>query len=142
MMPYRATIVDLPNLRLMVTRADEFPAGIKAAWNRLESRLSSPKGRKFYGVTRCEGSQLAYFAGVVAEGDEEVAALGLPTIMVKGGEYARAKLLDWPNHTDQIGQILGELMRDFPMDPNEPTLECYRSQSELHLLIPLAEPKA
>jgi hypothetical protein len=141
MMPYKATVVDLPNLRLMVARGDEFPAGIKAAWNRLESRLSSLKGRKFYGITRSEGSQLVYFAGVVAEGDEEVVALGLPTMMVKGGKYARAKLLDWPNHTDQIGQILGQLMRDFPMNPSEPTLEYYRSQSELHLLIPLAEPE-
>ena len=140
-MPHKATVVGLPDLRLMVVRADEFPDGIKTAWNRLESRLSSLKGRKFYGVTRCEDSQLVYFAGVVAAGDEEVTALGLPTMTIKGGKYASAKLLDWPKHTDKIGQIFSELMRDFPMDPNEPTLEYYRSQSELHLLIPLAEPE-
>jgi hypothetical protein len=92
----------------MVTRADEFSSGIKAAWDRLESRLSSLRGRKFYGVTRCEGSQLVYFAGVEPTSDEEVSALGLPTMMIKGGKYARAKLLDWPNHTDKIGQIFSE----------------------------------
>jgi hypothetical protein len=142
LMPYKAMVVDLPNLRLMVTRADEFPRGIKTAWNRLESRLTSLRGRKFYGVTRCEDSQLVYFAGVVAASNEEVTALGFPTMMIKGGKYARAKLFDWPNHTDKIGEILGELMRDFPMDTYEPTLEYYRSQSELHLLIPLIEAKA
>ena len=141
-MTYKVTIVDLPDLRLMVTRADEFPSGIKSAWDRLESRLSSLKGRKFYGISRYEGSQVAYFAGVEPASDEEVTALGLPTMMIKGGKYVRAKLLDWPNHTDRIGQIFDELMRDFPVDPNGWALEYYRSQSEVHLLRPVAGPKA
>lgn len=141
-MAYTATIVDLPDLRLMVVRADEFPSGIKTAWDKLESRLPSLKGRKFYAVSRDEGSQVAYFAGVVPVSDEEITALGFPTMMIKGGKYARAKLLDWSNHTEKIGQIFGELMRDFPMDPDGWALEYYRSQSELHLLIPLARPKA
>ncbi|MGA2670704.1 MAG: hypothetical protein ABSF21_04740 [Dehalococcoidia bacterium] len=141
-MTYKATIVDLPDLRLMVTHADEFPSGVQKAWDSLESRLSSLKGRKFYGVSRYEGSQLAYFAGVEPASDEEVQALGLPTMMIRGGKYARAKLLNWPNHTDKIGQIFSELTRDFPMDPNGWALEYYRSQSELHLLIPLAGTKS
>jgi hypothetical protein len=141
-MPYKATIVDLPDLRLMVVCADEFPSGIKAAWDRLESKLSSLKGRKFYGVSRCEGSQMVYFAGVEPVSDEEVTALGLPTMTIKGGKYARAKLSDWSDHTDKIGQMFGELMRDFPMAPDGWALEYYRSQSEVHLLVPLAAPKA
>lgn len=134
--------MDLPDLRLIVVRADEFPSGVKTAWDRLESRLSSLKGRKFYGVSRHEGSQMAYFAGVVPASDEETTALGLPTMMIQGGKYARAKQLDWPNHTDKIGQIFSELMLDFPMDPNGWAFEYYRSPSELHLLIPLADAKA
>jgi hypothetical protein len=137
-MAYKATIVDLPDMKLMVVRADEFPSGIKGAWDRLESSLSSLRGRKFYGVSRDEGSQVAYFAGVVPISDEEITALGFPTMMIKGGKYARAKLLDWSNHTEKIGQTFSELMRDFPMDPDGWALEYYRSQSELHLLIPLA----
>ena len=139
---YKATIVDLPDLRLMVVRANEFPSGLQMAWDGLESRLSSLKGRKFYGVSRDEGSQLAYFAGVVPASDEEVQALGLPTMTIKGGKYARAKLFDWPSHTDRIGQIFSELARDFSTDPSRWALEYYRSQSELHLLLPLIEPKA
>ena len=94
-MPNKAMIVDLPDVNLVVSRADEFPSGIKAAWDRLESKLPSLKGRKFYGLTVCEGSQLAYFAGLEPVNDEEVASLGLPTMMIKGGKYARGKLFDW-----------------------------------------------
>jgi predicted transcriptional regulator YdeE len=119
----KATIVDLPDLRLMVTRADEFPSGIRAAWDRLESRLSSLKGRKFYGVVLCEESQMVYYAGVEPASEEEVSLLGLATMIVKGGKYARAKLLDWPNHTNKIGEIFAELMRDFGVDPKGPTVE-------------------
>jgi hypothetical protein len=137
-MPYKATIVDLPDLRLMVVRADQFPGGIQATWDKLESRLPSRRGRKFYGVSRYEGLQMAYFAGVEPTNDEEVAALGLRTMVVKCGKYARVKLLDWPHNTDKIGQIFDELIRDFQVAPNGSSLEYYRSQSELHLLVPLA----
>jgi hypothetical protein len=138
-MSHKATIVELPDLKLMVVCADEFPSGLKAAWDTLESRLASLKGRKFYGVSRYEGQQMVYFAGVVPTSDEEVAALGFPTMAVKGGKYARAKLMDWPKHTDDIPRIFDELVRDFPMAPNGWMLEYYCSQSELHLLMPLAE---
>ena len=141
-MKYKATIVDRPDVNLVVCRADAFPSGIKAAWDKLETKLSSLKGRKFYGLTVYEGSQLAYFAGLEPVSDEEVALLGLPTMMIRGGKYARAKLLDWPNHTDRIGEIFNELLRDFETDPDSPTIEYYRSQSELHLLVRLAEPSA
>lgn len=145
-MPYKATIVDLPDVNLVVRRAHEFPSGIKAAWDDLESRLPSLKGRKFYGLAVCEGSQVAYFAGVQPASDEEVASLGLPTMMIRGGEYARVKLFDWQNHTDKIGEIFDELMRDYPVNPDcpsidYPSVEYYRSQSELHLLMPLARSK-
>lgn len=140
-MPYKATIVDLTDVNLVVSRADEFPSGIKAAWDRLESKLPSLKGRKFYGLTICEGSQLAYYAGVQPVNDEEVASLGFPTMMIKGGKYARVKLFDWQNHTDKIGEIFGQLMEDFQLDPNGGSVEYYRSQSELHLLMRLAQTK-
>lgn len=137
-MPYKATIVELPDVNLVVSRADSFPEGIEAAWNTLESKLTSLKGRKFYGLTVCEGDGLAYFAGVEAADDEEVARLGLTTMAIKGGRYAKAKLTDWQNHKDEIGRTFDRLMQDYDMDPNGASVEFYRSQSELHLLIPLA----
>jgi hypothetical protein len=141
-MAHRATIVDMPDLKLMVVRAEEFPGGLKTAWDGLESKLPSLKGRKFYGASRYEGQQMVYFAGVVPASDEELAALGFLTMTVKGGKYARVKLMDWPKHTDEIGPIFSELTQEFAMALDGWVLEYYRSQSELHLLVPLAEDKA
>lgn len=135
----KITLIDQPEIQLMVCRATEFPAGIPDAWQRLESRLHSLKGRKFFGLTFFEEGQLVYYAGVVPLNEAEVTALAFPTMTLKGGKYARVKLLDWNKHKDEIGGIFDELMKEYKKDPAGPTVEFYRSQSELHLMIRLAE---
>lgn len=138
-MKHKSTIIDQPAIELVVCRASEFPAGIKDSWERLESKLASLKGRKFYGVTFFQEGQLIYFAGLQPLDRNEVNALGFPTLTLKEGKYARVKLLDWNNHTDEIGPIFDELMEEYKKDPAGPTVEFYRSQSELHLMIPIVE---
>ena len=131
------TLLNLPDIQLVVCRATEFPAGIKAAWDLLESKLPSLRGRKFYGLTFWEDGQLVYYAGLEPQDEDEIARLGFPTMTLRGGKYARVKLLDWTKHADEIGEIFGELMEQFKKDPAGPTVEFYRSQSELHLMIPV-----
>jgi len=83
----------MPDLSLVVVRADhDREREIKAAWRSLESRLTSLKGRKFYGVCCKEVSGTVYYAGVEPLNAEEIQMLGLNTLMVKGGKYVRAHL--------------------------------------------------
>lgn len=138
-MKQQVTIINLPDTQLVVCRAAEFPVGIKAAWDQLESKLPSLRGRKFYGLTFREDEGLVYYAGLEPLDAEEIARLGFPTKTLRGGKYARVKLLDWTKHADEIGEIFGELMDQFEKDPAGPTVEFYRSQSELHLMIPVLE---
>jgi hypothetical protein len=139
-MKSKATIVQMPDLHLVVVRAEQDrEPEIKAAWRALESRLTSLKGRKFYGLCRNEGSGTVYYAGLEPLDAKEIESLGLSTISVKGGKYARAKLVDWHQHTDEIGAIVEDLEKAFLIDPNRPVVEHYRSHSELYLLAPLAE---
>lgn len=138
-MAYKATLVKRSPVRLSVCRAEAFPSGIRAAWQRLEERVGTLRGRKFYGLTLPEEGQLVYYAGVEPLDAEEVRALGFPTLTIEGGRFARVKLDDWSEHTAEIGPIFDYLMQTYPMQPGAPTIEFYRSQSELHLLIPLAE---
>lgn len=141
-MERKATIVDQAAIELVLCRANEFPAGIKDSWRRLEARLSSLRGRKFYGLTYFENGELVYYAGVQPLNEEEAASLGFPRITLKGGKYARVKLMDWNKYADEIGPIFDELMEEYKKDPNGPTVEFYRSQSELHLMIPILDQEA
>ncbi len=136
-MEHKVTIVSQPDIQLIVCRAVEFPAGIKDSWDRLEAKLASLKGRRFYGLTFFEEGQLVYYAGLEPKDEDEIDSLGFPTITLQGGEYARVKLMDWPSHADEIGQLFDELMEAYEKDPQGPTVEFYRSQNELHLMIPL-----
>jgi hypothetical protein len=138
-MEYKATIINQPEIQLIVCRAIEFPAGIKDSWERLESQLASLRGRKFYGLTYFEEGQLVYYAGLQPLDQSEISALGFPTLILKGGKYARVKLMDWNNHTVKIGEIFDYIMEEYRKDPSGPTVEFYRSQTELHLMIPLVE---
>jgi len=139
----KITIVELPSTRLIVCRAEaDHPDQIKAAWHSLESKLSSLKGRKFYGLMYDEPSGPGYYAGVEPLDDAEEAALQFPGLVLQGGKYARVKLIDWTTRTEEIPRIFDELANAVTRDPSRPSLEFYRSQSELHLLVPLAENKA
>ncbi|MGE5373611.1 MAG: hypothetical protein ACM3XO_01045 [Bacteroidota bacterium] len=109
-MEHKITIISQPDVQLVVCRASEFPAGIKDAWDRLEAKLASLKGRKFYGLTFFEEGQLVYYAGLESKDEHEIASLGFPTIILKGGDYARVRLMDWTSHTDEISPIFGDLM--------------------------------
>jgi hypothetical protein len=139
----KIAIVQIPNILLIVCRAAaDRPDEIKAAWHTLESKLSTLKGRKFYGLSYSNASESAYYAGVAPLHAEEGAALGFPSLLLQGGKYARVKLMDWPNHTEEIPPIFDQLERAVSRDPTRPSLEFYRSQSELHLLVPLGDNEA
>jgi len=135
-MKYQATVVEMPEIHLVVCKADEFPKGIQASWDKLESKLSSLKGRKFYGLSYEEANDMVYYAGVVPLNDAEVASLGFPQKVIAGGRYARAKLMDWSKHLDEIPAIFKKLMSEFKMGDG-PAIEYYHSQYELYLLIPI-----
>jgi predicted transcriptional regulator YdeE len=139
-MNVKATTVQMPDLHLVVVRAmrDQEPE-IKAAWQTLESRLSSLKGRKFYGACYKEESEFVYYAGLEPLDTREIELLGFQTLTVKGGKYARVRLADWHNHTDQIGPIFDHLRETLPTNRSGPNIEHYRSQRVLDLLVPLAE---
>jgi hypothetical protein len=108
--------------------------GASGAFDRLEARLPSLKGRKFYG-TMLNGE---YRACVALEPGDSPAAMGLETWTIPGGAYVRRKLPDWPEHVEEIGQIFGALAAEHPRDPARPNVEFYRSQKELLLFMAVA----
>jgi len=137
------TIVEIPSIRLVVCRAEgDRGDEIKAAWRQLESKLPTLKGRKFYGLIYNDSSGSVYYAAVQPLDAEEEVALGFPSLVLNGGKYARVKLMDWTKHTEEIPAIFDQLAQAVPPDTTRPTIEFYRSQSELHLLIPVADNQA
>jgi hypothetical protein len=110
------------------------PQSAAETFDRLEARLPSLKGRKFYG-TMLNGE---YRACVALEPEDSPDTMGLETWTIPGGAYVRRKLTDWPEHADEIGEIFTTLAAEHPRDPARPNVEFYRSQKELLLFMAVA----
>jgi predicted transcriptional regulator YdeE len=129
--------VDLPELRLLAAKAETFPGGAPAAFERVENALPSLRGRKLYGVVYTKPEGVEYYAGVVPEDEEEAERLGLPVLTVPAGPYARANLMHWEEHRDDIGPTVDQMIESVDYDPSRPVLEFYRTSFELQLLVPV-----
>lgn len=142
-MDLKSTVIERPRLILAVARAESFPEGVADAFARVEGCLPTLKGRKFYGVV-WEGAQgVEYFAGVAAADETEAAVLGLPSMVIEAGLWARSRLDDWEGTVSRIPLVVDMLIDRHGLDPSRPVLEFYKSRDELEILVPMpARPRA
>ena len=124
-------LVTLEDIKVMFVVSPSGPQGAGEAFERLEARLPSLKGRTFYG-TMLNGE---YRACVALEAQDSPAAVALETWTIPGGAYARRKLERWSERLLEIGKIFGVLAAEYPRDPTRPNIEFYRSQKELLLFM-------
>ena len=129
-------LVTLDDVKVMYVVSLNGPLGAGEAFDRLEARLPSLKGRKFYG-TMLNGE---YRACVALEPQDVPASLGLETWTIPGGAYVRRKMEGWSERLPEIGQVFGALAAEYPRDPARPNIEFYRSQKELLLFMAVASP--
>jgi hypothetical protein len=125
----------LEDIVVMYVPAEGGPAGAGAAFDRLEAYLPGLKGRKFYGTLHAG----EYRACVALEDQDSPEVWGLPTWTIPGGPYVRQKLKNWTERVSEIGAIFDRLAEENTADPDRPTVEYYRSQDELHLLLPVSK---
>ena len=136
-MDLHLSFVEIPEVRLLAVRAESFPDGVGAAWERVEGGLPTLRGRKFYGVVYSGPEGVEYYAGVVPEEEGEDERPGLTALIVPGGSYARADLLHWDERREDIGPMVDQMIESVDHDPSRPLLEFYRSSFELRLLVPV-----
>lgn len=129
--------VIIENIPVLYIEADGGVKDSAVAFNRLESKLPTLKQKKFYGALLGQPENGVYRACVrMARGDNP-AQMGLETWVIPGGKYARAKIKDWESNLASIGATFVAMMERYPVDLSRPSLEFYRSQEELILLLPV-----
>ncbi len=133
------TIVVREPVEVLRVRADLKGAGPPEAFRQLESKLSSLKGRRFYGTVAVAGDAEEYHACVERRPTDDPVQLGLEPGVIPGGRYARQKILGWERviAEGKLRGIFRDLVRRHPVDRSRPDIEFYRSRSELHLLVPV-----
>ena len=125
--------VILNDIKTMCVRADGGPVTAKAAFYKLESKLESLRGRKFYGAI-CDG---VYRACVELMGGDDPEKLGFETCIIPRGKYVQEKILDRVHHIANIGPTFDKMTNQHEEDTQRPRLEFYKSQKELLLFLPI-----
>jgi hypothetical protein len=135
--------VELDEFPVMRVKADMKGKGPSAAFDLLESKLPTLKGRKFYGSFRATPDGEEYYACVVRTEIDDPVKMQLEPGVIPGGIYARRKILDWEKKIQQLPKLFQEMAKAHDVDQSRPSLEFYRSQDELQLFLPvLTRPQA
>jgi len=125
---------EMPVLRV---RADMKGKGPSAAFNLLESKLPTIKGRKFYGTFQFKLDGEEYYACTARIDSDDPGQMQLETGVIPGGWYVRRKLMGWQKDVSKIASLFEEMARTHDYDRKRPSVEFYRSQAELHLFLPV-----
>jgi hypothetical protein len=131
--------VERQSIEVMRVLADMKSGGPAQAMQRLESKLPSLKGRRFYGVFRLLPDGEEYYACVEKTPTDDPSVMGLDMGEVPGGLYVRRKIFDWEKVISEgkLGSIFQQMVGYYELDQERPEIEYYRSMSELHLLLPV-----
>jgi len=120
----------------MFVPAEDTQAAISSAWEQLEARFESLRGRKFFGAFDPISDE--YRACVQVQPHDDPADLGLYEGVLPRGVYARVRLRGEPPG------IYGEIRRGFEQleqcsshDRSRPHIEFYRRHDEIDLLLPV-----
>ena len=122
-------------IKVMYVEAEDGLSGIRQAWNDLESKLQSLKGRRFYGTYYFVDK--IYRACVAINSEKEPQKLNLPTWTIPGGKYLKEKIAGWSSRPETIGETFESMAQERDSDRTRPSVEFYKSQQEVILLLPI-----
>jgi hypothetical protein len=121
-------------------KADMTGAGPAKAFDFLESKLPTPRGRKFCGINRVNSDGTEDYYSLVARIDtDDPLKVELETGVISGGKYARRKTINWERiiSAGELPKIAQDLARSHDTDDSRFAVEFYRSQDELTLFMPV-----
>src|SRR5262245_29710582 len=106
--------VTLQDVQVMYVESATGLAGVADAFDRLEARFPSLKGRRFYGTFQPPAGP--YRACTAIEPDDDAPSLGLKTWVLPGGTYSRQKLLKWSARIPAIGETFQRMAKEGERD--------------------------
>lgn len=135
------TYVELEEIPAIRVRADMDRGGPSAAMSLLESKLPTLKRRRFYGIFRVRPEGEEYYACAARVEADDPDKMGVEAGVIPGGRYARRKVPNWEEvvRGGRLPQLYQDMLRahEHEVEADRFSLEFYRSQAELLLLLPV-----
>lgn len=123
--------------------ADMTGAGPRPAFDVLAAVLPHIRARGCYGTYRARDGPPEYFACAERLPSDPDRYPDLESGTIPGGLYVRRVLIgDWRQMISEIPRNFQRLVQEFPVDRSRPSIEYYRGDHELELLVPVLDRRA
>ncbi len=134
------TVIELEDIPVAFVKVEGGPTHAAKAFAELEARMGSFRGKRFYGVFDVNTGE---YRACVRLDENNPDSMGLDSGTIPGRKYARTKIVDWTGKEHTIGPTFDELVKNciesgHEIDITRPSIEFYRSQQELFLLVPIS----
>jgi len=126
---------------MMCVQSTSFPAGVLEAHQTLH-RLLPPDGkRRYYGLSRPEGSMtnIIYRAAAAQLREGEADELGLDAITIQKGNYLNITIHNFMNNIPAIGNAFQQLLQQPGIDMQGYCVEWYYNDTDVHCMVRLAD---
>jgi len=121
------------DIKVLCITASSFPDGVLAAHQKLHA-LFPPNGRRrYFGISRPDGSKgILYKAAVEEIGDEQSE---LEHFIIKKGAYISELIPDFMQDISQIGKTFEKMLNEPDIDPSGYCLEMYLNETDVRCMV-------
>lgn len=135
----KLNIIIIDDITVAQVKSTSGPAGAALAFNKLEAKMNGLRGRKMYGIFYPQLGD--YFASVKLDKDFPD-DMGFISGIIPGGKYAKQEIKNWGSKVKEIGSSFEKLKEScrqngYEIDDRRPSIEFYRSQKELFIMLPV-----
>lgn len=126
------------NITVIYVQADSFPAGIKAAFDKLIAVTGTAENRQLFGISFPDKSgQVIYRAAAAEKFSGEAATLGCESFTIEKGTYSSVLIKDFMNNIPAITKAFSELLTHPSLSPSGYCLEIYEGERDVRCMVPL-----
>ncbi|GAA4088356.1 transcriptional regulator [Mucilaginibacter panaciglaebae] len=123
------------DITVMYIAASSFPNGVLAAHQKLHALFTYSANRRYFGISRLENGEIQYKAAAEELERGEAEKLGLPTLILKKGDYHAITIHDYMKDIPSIQKTFDTLIAQPDIDPEGYCVEEYITQNEMLCMI-------
>lgn len=130
-------ISEFPEIKILYVKSQNGTMESRQAFDKLESKLPTLKGRKFYGLVFGIPPNDEYWASVELMPDDQPELWGFRTGSIPAGKYIQERIDNWNENTSLIGKTFQRLASQNETDATRPCVEFYRSMRDMLVRLPV-----
>ncbi len=119
--------------------AVSFPGGVMDAHNKIHALIPANETRKYFGISRPNKGQIAYWAAAELNKNEIGTVNCDISIVLKKGKYIAATIKDFMSDLSAIGNTFQQMLANPDIDPNGYCVEWYFNDKDIRCMVRLAD---